>query len=229
MSIETLTAAPPQLRDGQRLDQKTFHALYENTPPDFKAELVGGVVYVSPALKVSHGSHHAAVVGWLWLYHVSTLGTQVRDNATTILDDSNEPQPDAALVIEPESGGQSTIDADDFAIGAPEFVVEVADSSLDLDLKKKRPEYEQAGVREYMVVAIPTNTVHLFTLGEDGYEERAAADGVFRSAVFPGLWLNANALLELDSPAVVATLEEGLATAEHHAFVDELQRAKSNE
>lgn len=228
MSPKTLTAAPPQLRDGQRLDQQTFHALYENTPPDFKAELVGGVVHVSPALKVPHGEHHALVVGWLWLYHASTPGTQVRDKATTILDHSNEPQPDAALVVKPEFGGQTTIDAEGYAVGAPEFVVEVADSSLDLDLRKKRPEYEQAGVREYMVVAIPTNTVHWFTLGEDGYEEQTA-DGVIRSAVFPGLWLNANALLELDSPAVVATLEEGLATAEHKSFVATLQNVKSNE
>jgi Uma2 family endonuclease len=229
MSPDILTTTPPQLRDGERLDQKTFHELYKQTPPGFKAELIGGVVHVESPLKVPHGNHHAPVVGWLWLYHVSTPGTDVRDNTATILDDSNEPQPDAVLVIEPEFGGQSTVDAEDFAIGAPELVVEVADTTLKSDLTKKLPEYEQNGVREYVVVAIPQKTVRWFRLGENGYEEQSAENGVFRSSVFPGLWLNADALMERNSPAVAQTLQEGLATPEHAAFVAALQRARADQ
>jgi len=224
-SFDTMTSATELLRDGERLDQQTFHELYKQTPPGFKAELIGGVVHVASPLKVPHGNHHALVVGWLWLYHVSTPGTRVRDNTTTILDDSNEPQPDAVLVIEPEFGGQSTVDAEDFAIGAPELVVEIADTTLKTDLNQKLPEYEQTGVREYVIVAIPQKAVHWFRLGKDGYEEQSAEMGVFRSSVFPGLWLNADALMELDS----RTLQEGLATPEHAAFVAALQRARADQ
>lgn len=34
---------PPPLENGDRLDQKTFHQRYEATPPDVRAELIGGV------------------------------------------------------------------------------------------------------------------------------------------------------------------------------------------
>jgi len=54
-----------------------------------------------------------------------------------------------------------------------------------------------------------------------GVYERLAADdrGVVRSERFPGLWLNADALLQGDLAATLRTLDEGLATAEHAAFV----------
>ena len=34
------------LVEGQRLDQPTFHALYEAMPPGTRAELIDGVVYM---------------------------------------------------------------------------------------------------------------------------------------------------------------------------------------
>ena len=54
------------------------------------------------------------------------------------------------------------------------------------------------------------------------------SDGVFRSKVFPGLWLNAEAALSNDTKTVLQTLRDGLADAGHAAFVSELagRRAK---
>jgi hypothetical protein len=51
----------------------------------------------------------------------------------------------------------------------------------------------------------------------------ADADGIFRSRIFPGLWLHANALLQLDGATVMDVLQQGLATPEHAAFVQRLQ------
>jgi hypothetical protein len=48
-------------------------------------------------------------------------------------------------------------------------------------------------------------------------------DGIFRSRVFPGLWLHANALLQLDGVTVMDVLRQGLATPERAAFVQRLQ------
>jgi hypothetical protein len=42
----TMKAAPRTLVEGQRLDQPTFHALYEAMPPGTRAELIDGVVAV---------------------------------------------------------------------------------------------------------------------------------------------------------------------------------------
>jgi hypothetical protein len=40
----TISEAPRTLVEGQRLDQPTFHALYETMPPGTRAELIDGVV-----------------------------------------------------------------------------------------------------------------------------------------------------------------------------------------
>lgn len=55
------------------------------------------------------------------------------------------------------------------------------------------------------------------------------ADGIHGSAVFPGLWLDAAALLVGDLARVLAVLQQGIATAEHQAFVDELQRRRGSQ
>jgi hypothetical protein len=46
---------------------------------------------------------------------------------------------------------------------------------------------------------------------------------MFKSSVFPGLWLDAPALLQGDGRQVMATLQQGLETPEHAAFVQQLQ------
>ena len=38
----------PRLVAGQRLDQPTFHERYEAMPPETQAELIGGIVYMTP-------------------------------------------------------------------------------------------------------------------------------------------------------------------------------------
>jgi hypothetical protein len=47
-------------------------------------------------------------------------------------------------------------------------------------------------------------------------------DGVFRSRVFPGLWLDAPAFFKGDIERVLATLQRGLQSPEHQQFVEAL-------
>jgi Uma2 family endonuclease len=216
------------LEAGDHLDQATFHARYEAMPPNFRAELIGGIVFVPSPLRLEHGESHALVIGWLTQYWSATPGTSVRDNATTILSDDSEPQPDAALVIEPGSGGQTSVSEDGYATGPPELIVEVASSSESIDLHAKRRDYEQAGVLEYVVIVLRQRVVHWFVLQDGTYREvEADAHGLFKSTVFPGLWLDAPALLQRDVRQVVATLQHGIETPEHAAFVQRLQARRS--
>ncbi len=53
---------------GQRLDQPTFHERYEAMPPETRAELVGGVVYMPSPLSYDHGEEDNDVSGWLFHY-----------------------------------------------------------------------------------------------------------------------------------------------------------------
>ncbi len=76
----------PWLENGARMTQKEFHERYEKLPPGWKAELIGGTVFVMPSpLKIKHGSSDARLSGWLYLYSAGTPGTEGQNNTTTIL------------------------------------------------------------------------------------------------------------------------------------------------
>jgi Uma2 family endonuclease len=212
------------LEAGDHLDQPTFHERYKAMPSAFRAELIGGVVIVPSPLSSSHGFHHALVMTWLGNYWIATPGTKAGDNMTAILGETSEPQPDGALIIDPARGGQTGLSEDGYMTGAPELIVEVASSSASIDLHAKRRDYEQAGVVEYVVVVLRQRVVRWFVIQDGTYQDMSAdTDGIFRSRVFPGLWLHANALLQLDGATVMDVLRQGLATPEHAAFVQRLQ------
>jgi Uma2 family endonuclease len=219
----------PRLENGDHLDQKTFHARYEAMPKGVKAELIGGRVYIvaSPVL-VPHGRPHGRLVGWLAIYHAATPGTDVFDNTSTVLGDDSEPQPDACLLIAPQCGGQ-TREEDRWIRGTPELIVEVASSSESYDLHEKRKDYERYGVREYVVFVARQERVYWWVGRGERYEELpAGADGVFRSETFPGLWLDAAALVQSDAGKMYEVLRQGLATPEHAAFVAKLEAARKS-
>ena len=214
----------PPLEAGDHVDQPTFHERYKAMPSAFRAELIAGVVIVPSPLSPGHGFYHALVMGWLVNYGIATPGTKAGDNMTTILGETSEPQPDGALIIDPASGGQTGLSEDGYLTGPPELIVEVASSSASIDLHAKHRDYEQAGVLEYVVVVLRQGVIRWFVLQDGTYQELSAdADGIFRSRVFPGLWLHANALLQLDGVTVMDVLRQGLATPEHAAFVQRLR------
>jgi len=211
----------PPLEPGDRLTRDEFERRYEAMPELKKAELIEGVVYMPSPVRVErHGRPHARIITWLGHYEASTPGVAVADNATAKLDLDNEPQPDAMLYILPERGGQVRIGPEDYVEAAPELVVEVSSSSVSFDLHTKLHVYRRSGVQEYIVWRVLDSRIDWFVLRSGVYERLAADDrGVVRSERFPGLWLNADALLQGDLAATLRTLDEGLATAEHAAFV----------
>ncbi len=209
------------LENGDRLTRAEFERRYEAMLHLRKAELIEGVVYVpSPVRYLQHGAPHSHIVTWLGVYEAGTPGVRGADNTTVRLDLDNEPQPDALLIILPEHGGQSRLDADDYIAGAPELVAEVAASSVSYDLHAKLHAYRRNGVREYLVWRILDREIDWFVLQDGQYERQLpAADGLLRSAVFPGLWLDPVALLRGDLATVLAVLQQGLASPEHTAFL----------
>lgn len=213
----------PPLVHGERLDQKTFHARYEAMPEGTRAELIGGIVYMPSPLRTPHARTHGRIMQWLCNYIDATPGTDSFDNATAILGEESEPQPDAYLIIAPEKGGQTRINEDEYLEGAPELIAEVAASTEHFDLHEKRDDYERAGVREYIVVALRQNRVYWFVSRNGRFEDLPlGADGIYRSEVFPGLWLDPAALLRRDAARLREVLQQGLAAPEHAAFVAKL-------
>lgn len=215
----------PPLENGDRLTRDEFERRYNAMPRLKKAELIEGVVYMPAALRFrSHGQPHGDITGWLWTYQVATPGVNLGIEPTVRLDLENTPQPDAVLLIEEQCGGQAQLSDDDYIEGAPELVAEIAASSAAIDLGDKKQAYCRNGIREYIVWQVFEQKVDWFSWQAGEYLSLPVdADGVIRSRVFPGLWLAVEALLAGNTAQVLAVLQTGLATADHAAFVKQLQ------
>jgi Uma2 family endonuclease len=216
------------LENGDRLSRAEFERRYEAMPSNIKAELIEGVVYMSSGVRAStHGNPHSDLIGWVGYYRAHTVGTDSVDNTTVRLDLGNEPQPDGALYILPECGGQATIDPDGYLAGAPELVLEVAASSVSIDLGDKKTAYRRNGVKEYIVWRVLDDEIDWFILREPGHEQLPAdAAGIVKSETFPGLWLDRPAMLRRDLAAVLRLLQQGLTSPEHARFIASLQATR---
>jgi Uma2 family endonuclease len=223
----------PPLENGDHLTREEFERRYEAMPHVKKAELIEGVVYMpSPVRFDQHGSPQAILIGWLWYFSVATPGVRVGDNTTVRLDLDNEPQPDGLMIQEPSHGGGVVIGPSGYIEGAPELVGEVAASSASLDLHGKLRVYRRNNVQEYIVWRVEEAMVDWFALKQGKYVGLPPSpDGIFQSAVFPGLWLDPAALVRGDSATVLRVLQQGIASPEHANFLAELQQAaaKANE
>ncbi len=212
-------AAPKALVEGQRLDQPTFHALYEAMPPGTRAELIDGVVHMPSPVGLEHGEAHVPVIVWLSYYAENTLGVRAMDNATTIIGWKSEPQPDGLLRILPEYGGR-TWNEGGYVHGAPELVVEVAKATRYVDLGPKLDDYQRAGVMEYVVRAIDPHEIYWYSFEHGTLVQRPIGDdGLYHSTIFPGLWLDPAALLNGDTRGLRAVVDLGCASTNHAAFV----------
>lgn len=211
----------PELHNGDKMTQAEFHRIYSQMDESVRAELIGGIVYMASPLKLSHGQHHTFLAMLTSFYCGETPGTDTGDSVTTILGEESEPQPDLFVRILPEHGGQSRTTEDNYVEGAPELIIEVADSSVSLDLHSKRRDYIQAGVPEYLVLNVKEGRLHWFDLRTD-QARKPDADGICRMAMFPGLWIHEAAVCQRDHATGVAALQAGLKSDAHAAFVAEL-------
>jgi Uma2 family endonuclease len=217
----TSVAIPP-LENGDRLTREEFERRYDAMPELKKAELIQGVVYMGSPVRFSHGRPHALVMTWLGHYEAATPGVLCGDNSSLIVDEENEPQPDSMLFI--AEGGAARLERD-YVHGAPEFVAEIAVSSVSLDNHLKKRLYEQAGVKEYMIWRVLEGAIDWFELTDDKYVAREAdADGVLRSRAIPGLWLAREPMLALKMKEVLEILNEGFASPEHAVFVNRISK-----
>jgi hypothetical protein len=216
----------PPLAPGDKLTRAEFLRRWEAHPEIKNAELIGGIVYMSSPVSVEHGDMDADVGGWLSAYRAATPGTACGHNTTSFIQEDT-PQPDINLRIRPEYGGNSWVEGT-FLHGVPELLVEICRSSASYDIHVKLPLYEAAGIPEYLAILLFEQEVRWHVLVEGKYQLFAPdPDGLLRSRIFPGLWLDSKALLDGNLQQVLARLQEGLRSPEHEKFVADLARRKS--
>src|SRR5262245_2188031 len=219
----------PPLEAGDRLSRNEFERRYDSMPHIKKAELIEGIVYMpSPLRWTKHAGPHFDIVTWLGHYRATTFGIEGGDNASVRLDLENEPQPDGVLIINPSCGGNVRISSDDYIVGAPELIVEVAASSVSVHLNAKFRVYRRNEVQEYIVWRVLDQTIDWFVLRLGDYERLAAGStGVYESEVFPGLWLDPAAMIRGDMATVLDVLSRGVASPAHSIFIQRLRAAST--
>lgn len=216
----------PELNNGDHLDADEYLRRYEQYPEDEKAELINGIVYImQPASIEFHGIPDSIVQCWLCNYAIATPGVRSITNATTRLGPKDVPQPDGMLIVVPPSGLKSRLTKKGgYLAGAPDLAFEVANSSASYDVHEKLESYRAHGVREYVVWRVQDAAVDWWELRGKSYKPLAPDKrGIIASKVFPGLWLDVKALLADNGVKLMATLQKGVASAEHEAFVRKLQ------
>jgi Uma2 family endonuclease len=219
-------ANAPLLLNGDHLSVPEFERRYEAMQGDGKAELIEGIVIMSPPISDDHGKANSLLDRLLGHYAASTPGLAVGVNTSVRLDGRNEYQPDVILRIESGKMSRTKAGATGILEGRPELVVEVPLSSAAYDLHEKKAVYQRNQIPEYFVWEVMDSRIHWFAL-EDGEYIRLEArpDGVMRSRVFPGLWLGIPALLAGDDKKVFRVVNRGLKSAEHKAFVKKLAKS----
>lgn len=241
---DRLSATPiiPELRDGDRLDAAEFMRRYEATPEGFRAELINGVVHVNQWLEVGpdgkerimppisnegHGQPQGDVISVIGFYSLHTPGTRGSAPTTLRLSPTDSiPEPDALLRILPECGGACRSGEDGYLHGPPELIVEVARTTAFRDMGWKLEAYQRNSVHEYIVWRTRHRVIDWFRLNRNGEYVPLVpdADGLLKSRVFPGLWLDPAALTAGDMARVLAVVQQGIASAEHAKFVEKLRK-----
>jgi Uma2 family endonuclease len=198
--LDTWTAAERVgLRNGDCYSRPDFHERYLRLGDFHGIELIEGVVYLRGRIPMTHASPHGDVIGWLGRYEIEHPEAEALGTCTVLLDELNEPEPDALLLR--RSGMRLE---DDFLASTPELIVEVAYSSHSRDLHQKKRAYERNGVLEYIVWRTLDGAIDWFQLRDGVYVQREPdADGIIASEVFPGLRLDIAAMLAGDRAKVV--------------------------
>ncbi len=224
----TGVADPPPLQAGDRLTRAEFMRRWELHSEIKFAELIGGIVYMPSPLTRLHGVTDGTVATWLGTYRAYTPGTESGSNATTLMEGDEAPQPDEYLRILPELGGRSANEGL-YVSGSPELLTEISVSSASIDMTQKFELYERMGVLEYVAILMYEKEIRWHRLSVSGYKAIAPhADMLWKSKVFPGLWLDGKAMLANDAAKVLTTLKKGLRSPEHAAFVKKLAKKRSH-
>lgn len=229
----------PRLRDGDRLSVPEFLRRYAADPVVLSAELIQGAVTISrrrstrngievasPGLSVAVAESVCALNAILGVYAAHTRGTRATARVTLIPGASAALEPDGTLRVLADRGGKARVGEDGWLHGVPELVAETSFTSGPRDFGPKYTAYESAGVPEYLVWRTAEQEVHWLALQNGAFVPlQPDANGIVRSGAFPGLWLNVPALLAGDTAAVLATLQLGIASPEHAAFVARLHNS----
>jgi Uma2 family endonuclease len=189
-------------RPAAPLPRMTFEEFLAWVDEDMRAEWVDGEVflYMSP-VTVAHNSVNIFLVTLIHLFVVKNQLGQVF-NQKFLMHLASRPsgrEPDLIVVTNDHADRIKNSYLD----GPGDIVVEiVSEESIERDRVTKRIEYQNAGVREYWLLDPLVPEALFYRLNANGQYEivPVGSDGIFRSEVLSGFWLNINWLWQEPKP-----------------------------
>jgi Uma2 family endonuclease len=153
---------------------------------------------------------------FMWLGGIIDLYAEATDAGRVFgsrvalrLDDVNGPEPDIVFVRK----DRLYLVKRGHIAGPADLAIEiVCPESIERDYKKKRKQYELAGIAEYWIVDEIMERVLLLHLVQDGkYREVKPRKGELHSRALPGFWIRPEWLWQNPRPKKTAVLKELLA------------------
>ena len=176
-----------------RITVDEYHRMAESGSfaPDARVELIDGEIIDMPPI----GSSHAGTVDQLYVLLHRAVGDRaiVRCQSPIQAGDFSEPQPDFALLALSKNFYKDRHPTEHDTL----LVIEVSDSSLDEDLRRKMALYARQGIKEYWVVDLVNHLLHLFRNPAGArYEHTSSLDrpGTLEITALPGTTVDLSSL-----------------------------------
>lgn len=170
-----------------------------------KGDLIDGVIYMASPDNTDANDLFVWLVAVLAPFiHRKKAGKLYGSRVAFRLDEWNGPEPDLGFVRKEHEHRIRR----GHVKGAPDLAVEiVSPESIERDYEKKRDQYESAGVEEYWIIDDIEKKVTLLRLdGKGKYREVRPRQGILRSRVLKGFWLDTAWLWQRPFPDPVDTL-----------------------
>lgn len=171
-------AATPSAPTPYRFTREEYYRMWESGLfSDKRVELLDGEIITMPPQNPPHAgttSHLATVI-------IQSLGRNftVRMQAPIVLTDWSEPEPDIAIC---------RLDPDKYRGGHPKasdilLLIEVADTSLAYDRRRKTEAYATSGIPEYWIVNLADRRIEVFSDPDPGAQRYRQERLVFRGDI----------------------------------------------
>lgn len=167
-----------------RFNVKAYYRMAETgvLPPDARVELLNGRIIDKSPISPAHGG---TVKRLNRIFNAQANGRWLVSTQDPVhLDDHSEPEPDVALLKPPPDDYKSQHPGPDDVL----LLIEVSDTTLDLDREEKLPAYARAGVAEVWIVNLNAANIEVYrTPHFTGYSSKtvlAAGDQIAPQA-FP--------------------------------------------
>ena len=150
--------------------------------PDERVELIDGQIISTSAKNPPHAATNLCAADYLRSLLAGLALIRIQDPIA--LSYNSEPEPDIAVVqIDPRLYQDFHPEPDNILL-----LIEIADTTLETDRRRKGPAYAKAGITDYWILDVNTQQVYVFREpGETNYRQETVfnEDDVLSMLAFP--------------------------------------------